>query len=161
MYKRTDKLAFLGVTNASTTTYHRMKSFTEISQSKNAKEYTRQYVDEDMERSEVVRFSPSISYKFDRDADNAVHTVLSEIADNEKLGSAAEVSLLIVDLNKEGTPSGSFLAVERKFSVVPNQEGDSNDAYTYSGTFKASGKKVDGTATTTDEWETCTFTQAS
>ena len=64
MIKRSEKLAFMEVTEGEGTVYKRMTGFTEFSLSKNPKEYSRKYIDEDMERSEVVGYSPAISYKF-------------------------------------------------------------------------------------------------
>ena len=55
---RSQKVLFYGVPAASgdTTTYHRMKGFTDVSTSKNAKEYTRQYVDELFEQTDVTGY---------------------------------------------------------------------------------------------------------
>lgn len=156
MYNRYDKVAFMSVAGAEGDTFVRMTGFTELSTSKNAKEYNRQYVDEKSERSDVVGYSPSMSYKFDREEDNAVQDILIDITDNEKIGSAAHVVIVVVDMN--GETDGDFEAMSREFSVIPNSEGDSNDAYTYSGTFKACGDRKKGTATTTDGWKTCKFT---
>lgn len=70
--KRSDKVAFIGIAGSDgSVIYHRMTNFTEFSQSKNAIEYSRQYVDEDFERSDVVGYAPSISYQFDYDEANA------------------------------------------------------------------------------------------
>ena len=57
--------------------------------------------------------------------------------------------------------SGSFAATKRTYAVIPDTEGDSIDAYTYSGTLRAKSEVVDGTATSADGWETCTFTEDS
>ena len=72
---RSKKVLFYGVPAASgdTTTYHRMKGFTDVSTSKNAKEYTRQYVDELFEQTDVTGYSPSTSYGFDQYAGDPVH----------------------------------------------------------------------------------------
>ena len=40
---------------------------------------------------------------------------------------------------------------------MPSGEADDADTYTISGDFKASGEKMFGTASTTDEWQTATF----
>lgn len=156
--KRSEKIPFMGIKNGQTVTYHRLKGFTEFSKSANAKEYSRQYIDEDFEQSDVVGYSPSISYAFDLDSANEVHKDLVSIADNELCASAAVRSIVIVDLSTESAPSGSYSAVCRDFAVIPDAEGDSTDAYTYSGSMKAKTKVVFGTATTTDEWQTLTFT---
>lgn len=161
MIKRSDKIAFIGVTSESTTTYTRLKGFTELSQSKNPKEYTRQYIDEDAERTDITGYSPELSYSFDEIEGSEAQKVIIDITNNELTGDAAKVDIIIVDLSRESKTSGKFEAVKRTFSVIPDSEGDSTDAYTYSGTFKANGEKVFGTASSGAEgsWETCTFTE--
>ncbi len=150
---RHKKLSFYGVPSGTdgTITFHRMTKFTTFSQSKNPKEYSRQYVDEPHTQSDVVGFSPSISYAFDRHSENVVHKDMIAIADDELLGDDAVRTLLLVD-----TVTGE--AIQRDYAVLPNSEGDSLDAYTYSGDFKCKGDKVKGTATSSDDWKTVTFT---
>ena len=48
-------------------------------------------------------------------------------------------------------------ARKRDWSVIPDTEGDGTDALIYKGSLKAAGKIIKGTATTTDNWQTCTF----
>lgn len=156
--KRSEKIPFMGIKSGDTVKYHRLKGFTEFTKSSNAKEYSRQYIDEDFEQSDVVGYSPSVSYAFDLDSSNEIHKDLVSIADNELCGSAAVRSIVIVDLSTQGTSEGSYEAVCRDFAVIPDSEGDSTDAYTYSGSMKAKTKVIKGTATTTDEWQTLTFT---
>lgn len=43
--------------------------------------------------------------------------------------------------------------------MIPDTEGDGTDALIYKGSFKAAGKITKGTATTTDDWQTCTFAE--
>ena len=160
MVKRSEKLAFMGVKNGETKVYKRMKNFTDMSTSKNAKEYSRQYVDEEFERSDIIGYATSISYNFDYDAENEVHKALVNISDNEMIGDGALVEIVVVDLASEGQDAGSFKAIKRQFTVVPDSEGNSMDAYTYGGTFKSNGDKIFGEATTLDEWQIASFTQA-
>lgn len=158
--KRSSKVAFIGVAgsgeNASSVTYRRMTNFTEFSQSKNAIEYSRQYVDEDFERSDVVGYAPSVSYNFDYDGSNAGHKVIVDITDGERIGDAAIVSIVVVDVE-----ASTNNAVHREFTVIPDSEGDDTNAYTYSGTLKANGPAVHGTATSSDSWQTATFTESN
>lgn len=140
--------------------YHRMQGFSDMSRSLNPKEYSRQYVDEEFEQTDVVGFSPSISYSFDQYLGNAVHDELVRLTDNEAIGSDAVKTIVIVDFTKPTTNPGEYQAVAREFSVIPDSEGGSMDAYTYSGTFKVKGNKIEGTATTTDDWLTLDFVQA-
>ncbi len=149
--KRSDKMAFYEVDGV----YTRMRGFTDFSMSKNPKEYSRKYVDEAAERNDVVAYNPSISFAFDRFSDDAVHTDMVNIADNEIVGAGAVRSILIVDLTKE-TEDG-FLALKRDFAVIPDQEGNDSDTYTYSGSLKSNGEIVSGFATTDDDWQTATF----
>lgn len=157
LVKRSQKVAFYGVPGGSETTYHRMTGFTEFSKTSNPKEYNRQYVDEDFERNDITGYNPEFSYAFDLFENNAVHADIAEISNEEKTGANAIREIIIVDLTKSGTPEGSYAAVKREFSVVPDSEGDTTDAYTYSGTFKSAGERVSGTATSSDGWKTITF----
>ncbi len=157
LVKRSDKVAFYGIKAAEgdTYTYHRMQGFTDMSTSKNPIEYSRQYVDEDFEQADVVGYSPSIAYGFDQFAGNAVHEDIAKISDDELLGSAAIRPIVLVDLTK----ASGVNAVKRDFAVIPDSEGDSTDAYTYSGNLKVKGDKIKGTATSADGWKTITFTE--
>ncbi len=154
--KRSDKLAFLGVKDGDLVTYHRLINFTEFSVSKNPVNYSRQYVDEDFERNDIVSYAPSISYSFDYDSDNAAHAAIVAITDNELVGDNALVNIILVDLSSE--EEGECTAALRQWSVIPDKEGSDSDAYDYIGTFRANGKKTAGTATSSDNWQTCTFT---
>lgn len=152
--KRQDKVMFLeGVEK-----FHRMQGFTSLSTDKNPVEYTRQYVDEAYETTDVVAISTSTDFEFDQMSDNAVHQILVDIIDEEKIGDDAVVNLLQVDLTglAEGTLTAP--ATARTFAVIPGSEGGELDAYTYSGTFRVKGARVKGTATTADGWKTVTFT---
>lgn len=152
--KRTSKVAFLETEDI----FSRMKGFTSLSTNKNPGEYTRQYVDEDFETTDVVRISTSMDFTFDYMPSNSAHEKLVSIIDGEKIGDDAVVSIVVVDFSQSGTEPDSFVATKREFVVVPGTEGDNADAYTYSGTFRVKGPRIEGEATSTDDWQTCTFT---
>lgn len=158
MIKRSEKLAFMEVDDGENKIFKRMTGFTEFSLSKNPKEYSRKYIDEDMERSEVVGYSPAISYKFDTDPANSVHQFLTKVADHELLGEKAECNIIVADLSSLDAQGGAK-AIMRKFSIIPQNEGDDKDTYTVSGSFRAAGAKTFGIVTTTDEWQTVTFVE--
>lgn len=158
--KRSDKLTFFGVANGDgVVTYHRMRGFSEISIKKNSKEYSRQYVDEEFEQSDVVGYSPSISFAFDQFKEDVVHQDLIALAESELVGDAAVRSILMVDLSQVDA-EGKCPAVKRDFTVIFDAEASSMDAYSYSGTMKVKGEKIFGGAQSADEWTTCEFTEA-
>ena len=152
--KRNDKVAFMELTQNSGT-YVRMRGFTEFSLSKNPVEYSRRYIDEKTERNDVVAYSPSISYSFDKFSDDDVHSELVSIADSEIVGDEAVRNIVIVNLSDSDDTKSAY---SREWTVIPDNEGDDTDAYTYSGTLKANGEILIGTATSSDNWATCTFT---
>lgn len=161
MLKQRHKIvAFYGVTTTTTsggtatttTTYHRMKYFTQLSKSKNAQEYSRKYVDEKAQRTDVVSFAPQYDYAFDRYSGDPVLTDIINITDNELLGSDAVRSIVLVDVE-----TGE--AFKRDYAVIPSTEGDDANVYTHSGSLKANGNQVAGTATSSDNWQTVTFTE--
>ena len=155
-------LAFYGVTTTTTdggtttttTTYHRMKYFTQLQQSKNPQEYSRKYVDEATNRTDVTGFSPQIDYGFDKHRDDPVLTDIVKITNEELYGTDAVREIITVD-----TVTGE--AYKRDYTVSPGSEGDDANIYKYSGSFKANGEQVKGTATTSDEWQTVTFAETT
>jgi len=155
--KRNDKLAFYGVEEtAGTVTYHRMKGFTDISGAKNPIEYSRRYVDEAFEQSDVVGYSPSFSYGFDQHKGNAVHDDIIKIHNEELVMDDAVREIIFVDLT-DGDATTGCTAISREFAVIADTEGGSVDAYTYTGTLKVKGEKISGNVTSTDNWQTCLF----
>ena len=155
--KRCKKLAFYGVPVASGDgyTFYRMKGFDDITTSKNPKEYSRQYVDEEFEQTDVVGYNPSISFGFDRFLGDEVHDDMIEIFNLEKVGADAVRPIIMVDMESEGKA-----AIMRDFAVIAENEGSGTDLYKYSGSLRVKGEKVFGTCSSDDDWETCVFTEA-
>lgn len=141
-------------------TFARMTGFTSLGDSKEAKEYSRQYVDEQTERTDVVGYATGTSYELDRHTNTPVHDKIAEITDDEVVGTDAQVRIVTVDLYAEVATDTTAPARLRTYSVIPDSSGGSTDALTYSGTFKAASEITKGTATTTDKWKTCTFIEA-
>ena len=154
LVKRSGKVAFMDVGADGTPKYQRMTKFT-----KNATEYSRTYVDEDGEVTDVTGYSPEISYAFDQYTGNAVHEKLIDITDNEKTGADALVNILIVDFSKKASTGTGYEARLRTYTVIPDAEGDSTDAYTYSGTFRKNGTFKAGTAVLSENDTIATFTE--
>lgn len=157
LVKRSDKVAYYGVPAGDGVTYHRMTGFTEIAITKNASEYSRQYIDEEFAQTDITGYSTAVSYEFDRYKGNAVHDDIITITDGELIGTDAVRDIIMVDLTDEG--EGGYGAMLRSFAVIPDGEGSSNDAYTYSGTFKVKGNRTMGRAVLSDDGLTLTFTE--
>ena len=157
MIARSRKVMYMETTSDE---FARMKGFTSMAINKNPKEYTRQYVDEDFEVTDITGISTSIDYAFDQIAEDAVHDKLIKIIDDEKIGDEAVVSMLSVDFTAAGTGLDSFVATKRDFAVIPGSEGDSLDAYTYGGTFRVKSERIVGEATSADDSKTATFALA-
>ena len=158
LVKRSDKVSFLGCLADGSETFNRMRGFTTLSGSKNPTEYSRRYVDEEFETTDVTGYSPSLDFGFDQYVGDVVHEEMVEILDNEKLGTEARRNIVTVDFSQpEG--EGSYKAVKREYAIIGDAEGDSMDAYTYSGTFRATGKRVVGTATVDETGAVATFNE--
>lgn len=156
---RHKRLAFMEVTGTgSSTTLTRMTGFTSLSEGKEATEYSRQYVDEATERTDVVGYATAIDYEFDRYTNDPVCERLSEIADDELVGTGAQVNIVSVDIFTEDTQKRA-IARKRTYSVIPDTTGDGTDALIYSGSFSAASEITKGYATSKDNWQTCTFTE--
>jgi len=116
LIKRSDKVSFLGCVSDGEEQFNRMRGFTTLSTSKNATEYSRRYVDEEFETTDVTGYSPSIDFGFDQYINDAVHTEMVEILDNEKLGTEARRNIVTVDFSKEAG-EGSYNAVKREYGL--------------------------------------------
>lgn len=143
---RADRKMFMGVMSGSSETIHRMKGFTSLSESKNPTEYSRKYVDDLFETSDVTGVSASYDFTFDLISPNAVLTDLADIIDGEKLGDDAVRTFYCVDFHKP-VSGGGYECVKRDFSVVGGTVGDGTDALTYSGTLKVKSTATKGVAT--------------
>ena len=156
LVKRNRKVAFMNVSTTAIANFLRMTKFTEISKSKNPTEYSRTYVDEDGEVTDVTGYSEEISYNFDQHTGNLVHKKLADIADDEKTGADALVDILQVDLTE---PMGDgYKGRLRTYSTVPDADGDSTDAYTYSGAFRKNSNMTIGVAKLSSDGTVATFT---
>lgn len=141
VYNRADIVNFMGLT-LDATIFHRMKGFTDAGKSMNPSTYDRRYVDEKTERSDVVAYATEIAYGYDRMYGNAVHDVISKVHDDEIVG----FNIPIVTVNFNEPVEGGYKAKMRVWSVQPDSDGDSTDAYTYSGAFKANSSIITGIA---------------
>lgn len=160
LIKRSEKVAFLGCLSGGTETFNRMRGFTSLSGSKNPMEYSRQYVDEEFETTDVVGFSPSFDFGFDQYTDDPVHEEMVEILDNEYTGTNARRNIVTVDFSQPVSgQEGAYKATKREYAIIGDSEGDSMDAYTYSGTFRSTGKRIVGTATLNSDSSVATFTE--
>lgn len=159
LVKRSAKLAYMDISTTETPNYSRMRKFTDISISKNAKEYTRQYIDEDSDTTDVTGYSEEKSYAFDQYKGNPVHEKIALITDDELVGDSAVVKVLVVDTSK--AIGGGYEARLRSYAVVPDSDGDSTDAYTYKGKLKAQGTFTKGIATISSDRLTATFTEGT
>ena len=141
VYNRADIVNFMGLT-IDATIFYRMKGFTDAGKSLNSSTYDRRYVDEKTERSDVVAFATEIAYAYDRIYGNAVHNVISKVHEDEIVG----FNVPIVTVNFNEPVDGGYKAKMRVWSVQPDSDGDSTDAYTYSGAFKANSSIITGVA---------------
>ena len=156
---RADKLAFMEV-SGSEGTFKRMTGFTELTKSLNPEIYARRYVDEKNTRSDITSYATEFSFSKDVVLNDDVTDTIKNVFDNELIGAQAQINIVVVDLSEEADTVGSFKAKKRTYSIVPESEGGDN-ALVLDGTFKACGELVHGTATSTDEWQSCTFTETT
>ena len=99
LVKRSDKVSFLGCMAGGTETFNRMRGFTTLSGSKNPTEYSRRYVDEEFETTDVTGYSPSLDFGFDQYIGDPVHEEMVGILDGEKLGTEARRNIVTVDFS--------------------------------------------------------------
>lgn len=120
------------------------EGFTDLSESKGAKEYTRKYVNYKTEVSDVIGYAPSYSYTCDVISGDPVVDEIVQITDYEKIGTDAHRNIVTVNGWIPGATTGTFEAFQRKFAVIPDGKGSGTEALIYSGTFKARGDLIPG-----------------
>ena len=92
------------------------EGFTALTENKNAKEYSRQYVDEEFEESDVVGYAPSKSYSFDRHTNTPVHERIAKVHDGELTGADTLVDIVVIDLFDPGESDGTYVARKRTWA---------------------------------------------
>lgn len=142
------------------------EGFTSLSESKNPKEYSRQYIHEYTERTDVVGYAPALAYNVDVHTNNAVIAKIVKVTDEELTGSDAKVSIVTVNCY-EGTETARP-AFKRDYNIIPDGKADGVEALVYTGNLKAGGDIVKGTFnettkvfTATDDSTLSTITVAS
>ena len=153
--------AYMGILSGSspqTETFNLIgEGFTSFPESKNPKEYTRKYVSDKTERSDVIGYAPSIAYSCDTISDDPVVQEIVKITDGELIGDDTHRTVISVNLWEpvgSGSSSTSYKAYKRTYAIIPGNKGDGTDALIYSGTMKAVSDVVEGTFDTS----TKTFT---
>ncbi len=155
---RHQRLAFMDTdTTGGAPKYERMTGFTSMTNSKNPKEYNRQYIDKESEDNDVVGYSPATEYSFDRHTNTPVHERISKVHDGELTGSAALVDILVVDLF-DGDKETGFVARKRTYAIIPDADGDGTDALIYTGSFKSKSDLETGKAKLSEDGKTATYT---
>ena len=125
-------------------TFHLIgEGFTSFPEAKNPKEYTRKYVNYKTEKTDVIGYSPSISYSCDCIAGDPVVQEIVEITDKELIGSATHRDIVSVNCWDE-ISDGAFAATKRTYAIIPDGKGDGTDALIYTGTMKAVSDIVEG-----------------
>lgn len=158
MVKRHQRLAFMDTDESGQMPrFERMTGFTSLTNSKNPKEYSRQYVDMASEDTDVVGYAPATAYSFDRHTNTPVHDRIAKIHDGELTGSDALVDILVVDLFTADA-QGRCAARKRTYAVIPDADGDGNDALVYTGSFKSKSEVEEGYAVLEEGSKTAAYT---
>ena len=123
------------------------EGFTSLKEGKNPNEYSRHYVHEVTERTDVVGYATQIDYTTDTYTENPVINKIAEVSDKELTGTAAQVEILNVNMFKDSGSDSShaYEAFKRTYAIIPDSKGDGTDALIYSGSFKAVGDIEIGT----------------
>ena len=148
-------------TGSGESTFVRLEGFTTQTFNANAKEITRQYVDEDTERTDVASYAESINYNFDQYVGQKALEEIVKITENELTGFDAVRKIVTVDMStikgEKGKTSFAGTATVRSYAIVPSSNGDTTDCMTYSGDFKSRGAKSACTVTLDDDFQTLTI----
>lgn len=163
LIKRSRKVEYMNTASTEgPESFERMTGFTALTNAKNSKEYSRQYVDMDSEISDVVGYAPAIDYTFDRYEGNPVHEKIAKIHDEELLGNDTYVDIVTVDLFKKSSTGEKYYATKRTYAVIPDSDGDGTDALVYSGSLKAVTELTVGSVTFTGgDFKKATFAESA
>lgn len=158
LVKRAELRSYMDVaeSGASTPSFELIgEGFTNLSESKNPQEYSRQYIHEYTERTDVVGYAPSIAYSVDIHTNNAVIKKIRDVTDKELTGNDAKVAVVTVNLfDGDETSAPAF---KRDYNIIPDNKGDGTEALVYTGNLRAAGDIVQGTFNSS----TKTFTPAT
>ena len=153
---RDKKVAFLECLSGDEKVYHRMCHFTSMSKSSNPNEYSRKYIDESGEVTDITGYSPYYDYAFDLYTNDPVQEELVKIADGELVGTDAVRNIIVVDFTKPTEDKTGYHAVKRSYAVIPDSDGDDENTYTYSGAFRSKSEKEEVVVISDDgHWKTC------
>lgn len=137
---------YMDVSDTSTAQFTRIgEGFTDFTESKNAKEYARQYINESTERTDVVGYAPSIAYSADIYSDDPVCQKVVAITDSEALGADAQVDIVTANEYEITGSATTCTAYKRKYAVIPDQKASGVEQLVYTGTLKAVGEQIEGT----------------
>ena len=113
------------------------EGFTDFTENKNPREYSRRYIHESTERTDLVGFAPSVTYAFDVCDTDCVQEHLLKMTMEEMVGADAQVTVVTAFLYRPGKREGCVCAVRRSYTVCPARLGSGTDALICSGTMKA------------------------
>lgn len=143
---RNKRQSYMDTGAADTPSYNLIgDGFTSLSESKNATEYSRQYVHEATKRTDITGFAPAIAYSADVYSEDPVILKIIQVTDEECVGTAAQVDIVNVNLFEPEGETGTYVAYKRRYAIIPANVGDGTDALIYTGTFKAVGDAIKGT----------------
>ncbi len=120
------------------------EGFTSFPEAKNPKEYTRKYVNYKTEKTDVIGYSPSISYSCDCIVGEPCVQEIVKITDGELLGKDTHRRIVSVNCFDKKA-DGKYAATIRTYAIIPSNKGDGTDALIYTGTMKAVSDLVTGT----------------
>lgn len=115
------------------------EGFTEFTENKNPREYSRQYINETVERTDIVGFASSVTYAFDVYENDKVQKTLLDMTCREAIGEDAVVTIVTAFLYKNTENAKCVEAIRRKYTVCPSKLGNGMDALICAGTLRAYG----------------------
>ncbi len=156
---RSKRQSYMNTGTANAPAYNLIgEGFTNLAESKNPTEYSRQYVHESTKRTDITGFAPSVAYSVDIYTDNPVIQAVVDITDKELVGTEAQRDIVNVNLFEPIVNSTTeYVAYKRTYSIIPNTLADGTDALIYTGNMKAVGDATKGKFDTSNK----TFTADS
>ena len=121
------------------------EGFRKLSQVKEPSEYTRRFVNESTDTTDIIKYNAEIAYEIDVFSDDPCVRRIVHITDGERRGQKARTD--IITLFTEDVVALPYVckASKRRYAIVPDRIGDDISVLQTSGKMVALDEKIEGT----------------
>lgn len=148
MAKQRNKIAnYLNIAKGGASeTYSLMGTgFKDLNEAPTAQVTSKRYINDKSATKSITGYDWSSAFSADVIATDEVLNYICNIGQSQLTGADAETTYVIVDLDKEGTPTGSYSARKLKVAVEVASFGSEDGEVTVEGNLQGIGDPIEGT----------------